>query len=235
MVGTDHSTAGFKMQYPKVVDENTTLDLVLSGKSITRYGDGEFRLAMGGAANVSQVNHPKLQQELQEILIAKQNHCLVAIPDMNPESPKWWFWGKYVNKYPRMLRPGATYYSQFITRPDSAPAIDVPEFYDRMENLWRDQEVVLIRGSDRSLVEDKGPMQLAKKTHPIICSRRDAYADIDHVERAVLALDVKRVLLCAGAMATVLAYRLSQHGYHAVDLGHIGYLWRLYDNRKHSV
>jgi hypothetical protein len=219
-------------QYPRVVNENDTLDAVLGGKSLTRYGDGEFRLAMGGAKNISQINHPKLREELCEILTTKQKHCLVAIPDMNPESPKWWFWSKYQNKYPRMLRPGMTYYSQFITRPDSAPHIDTPQFYDRMENLWRDQEVVLVRGSERSLVEDRGPMMLARRVYPVLCARRDAYAQIDEIERTVLALNTNRVLLCAGAMATVLTYRLAQQGLHAIDLGHIGYLWRFYASRK---
>lgn len=219
-------------EYPRVVNENDTLDAVLSGKSLTRYGDGEFRLAMGGSKNVSQVNHPDLRRELVEILATPQNFCLVAIPDMNPQSPKWWFWGKYQHSYPRMLNDRVTYYSQFITRPDSAPLIDVPEFYDRMERLWRDEEVVLVRGSERSLVEGKGTMQLARKVHPVLCSRRDAYAEIDRVERDVLALNVNRVLLCAGAMATVLTYRLAKRGLHAIDLGHIGYLWRLYATRN---
>lgn len=221
-------------EYPRVVNENDTLDAVLSGKSITRYGDGEFRLAMGGTKNVSQIAHPRLREELCEILVTPQKFCLVAIPDMNDKSPKWWFWSKYQNKYPRMLHPKMTYYSQFITRPDSAPGIDVPEFYDRMEKLWMGQEVVLVRGSERSLVEGRGTMALATKVHPVLCARRDAYQEIDRVERDVLALNTKRVLLCAGAMATVLTYRLAKKGLHAIDLGHIGYLWRLYANRKQN-
>lgn len=224
------------MKYPSVVGEWETLDVVLSGKSLTRYGDGEFRLAMGGAQNVSQVNSPALQKELARILVTPQTFCLIGIPDMNPESPKWWFWKKYPNKYPRMLNPQMTYYSQFITRPDSAPAIDVPAFYDKMETLWREQDVVLVRGSDRSLVEGCGTMRCAKSVHTVMCARRDAYADINQVERQVMDVcathGVKRVLLCAGAMATVLAYRLARHGLHAIDLGHIGYLWRLYERRS---
>jgi hypothetical protein len=218
--------------YPKVVDERQTLEAVLRGKSITRFGDGEFRLAMGGEKNISQINHPKLRRELCEILVTPQEFCLVAIPDMNPKSPKWWFWGKYERKYPRMLSNQLTYYSQFITRPDSAPDIDVPDFYDRMEDLWRDQEVVLVRGSERSLVEGRAPMLSARAVHTVLCARRDAYTDIDAIERQVLALNVNRVLLCAGAMATVLTYRLARRGLHAIDLGHIGYLWRLYERKK---
>ena len=218
--------------YPKVVGEDETLDLVLAGRSITRYGDGEFRLAMGGTKNVSQIAHPRLRRELTEILVTPQEHCLVAIPVMDKTSPKWWFWGKYEHKYPKMLDARMTYYSQFITRPDSAPHIDRPDFYSRMEALWQGQEVILVRGSERSLVEGKGTMQLAKKVYPVLCARRDAYAEIDRVEAEVRGLGVKRVLLCAGAMATVLTYRLAKSGFHAIDLGHIGYLWRYYDRHN---
>jgi hypothetical protein len=159
---------------------------------------------------------------------------MIAIPDMNPKSPKWWFWKKYQHSYPKMLNDQITYYSQFITRPDSAPLIDVPEFYTRMENLWRDQDVVLVRGSERSLVEGRGTMLCAKTVIPVLCARRDAYAEIDRVEKEVLATGLNRVLLCAGAMATVLTYRLARRGLHAIDLGHIGYLWRYYDRHNRS-
>lgn len=219
-------------QYPQVVGEWPTLELVLGGQSITRYGDGEFRLAMGGTKNISQIAHPTLRQELCDILVTKQKFCLVAIPVMDPTSPKWWFWSKYETKYPRMLEKKVTYYSQFITRPDSAPHIDVPEFYEKLESLWRGQEVVLVRGSERSLVESRGPMSSAKRTHPVLCARRDAYAEIDRCEAEIERLGVKKVLLCAGAMATVLTYRLAKKGFHAVDLGHIGYLWNYYARNK---
>lgn len=220
------------MNYPVVVDEWKTLDAILSGKSLTRYGDGEFRLAMGGAKNVSQVNHPQLQKDLKRILVTPQNFCLIGVPVMDKTSPKWWFWQKYEHVYPKHMNPAMTYYSQFVTRPDSAPKIDVPAFYDRLETLWSGQEVVLVRGSERSLVEGKGPMLSAKRVHTVMCARRDAYAEIDRVERDVLATKVNRVLLCAGAMATVLTYRLARKGIHAVDLGHIGFCWRLYQKKR---
>lgn len=219
--------------YPKVVDEFDTLDAVVRGKSITRFGDGEFRLAMGGAS-VSQVQDPKLRRELVHILSMPQEFCLVAIPNMNEKYPKWGSWKKYVNKYPRLLTNQLTYYSSFITRPDSASVIDVPRFYDCVESLWSGQEVVLVRGSERSFVEGRGPMASAKNIYPIHCERRDAYTDIDKIEKIIVGLKVNRVLLCAGAMATVLAYRLARQGHHAVDLGHIGYLWRFYASKKRA-
>lgn len=220
------------MKYPDVVDEWETMAAVVAGKSIARFGDGEFRLAMGGRENVSQTNHPTLRQELLHILQTPQEFCLVAIPRMDPEGAKWWYWQKYIESYPRVLSDRVKYYSAFISRPDSAKHIDVPTYYDLVERLWLGREVVLVRGTERSLVESKGPMQLAARTHTIFCPKRDAYADIDRVESEVLSLGVNRVLISAGAMATALAYRLARKGLHAIDIGHIGYGWRDHARRR---
>lgn len=220
------------MKYPDVVGEWETMEAVLAGNSISRFGDGEFRLAFGKPENVTQTNTPELQQELRHILQTPQKFCLVAIPRMDPEGAKWWYWQKYIESYPRILSDRIRYYSAFISRPDSAKHIDVPAYYDLIERLWVGQEVVLVRGTERSLVEAKGPMQLAARTHTVLCSKRDAYTDIDRAEREVVSLGVKRVLISAGAMATALAYRLARKGFHAVDLGHIGYGWRDHARRR---
>lgn len=226
------------MQYPQVINEEKTLSALLLGASIARFGDGEFRIALGGRQNVSQVTAPRLREELCEILVNKQSKCLIAIPTMDPNGPKWGSWKKYENNYPRLLSSKKTYYSSFITRPDSAPAIDYPGFYDHVEALWADKDIILVRGSERSFVEGRASMLAAKSVMPVLCSRRDAYSEIDRVERDVMDLvnstGCRIVILCAGAMATVLAYRLSKHNIQAMDLGHMGYLWRYYQSKKQA-
>lgn len=139
--------------YPSVVGERETLELLVAGKSISRFGDGEFRLAAGGFQNVSQVNNPSLQRELKQILVTKQDHCLVAVPTMDERSPNWGSWQKYIGKYPKLMSEELTYYSAMISRPEQAPWIDTADYYDRMEDLWRDKYVVLVRGSERSFQE----------------------------------------------------------------------------------
>jgi hypothetical protein len=220
--------------YPKVIGAQKTLEAVLAGKSLTRYGDGEFRLAAGGVSNVSQTNDPKLQRELKHILLIPQSFCLVGVPDMDPHLIKYERWKKYKTSYPRLMNQSTQYYSAFISRPDSDQTIDVPEFYDRLEDIWRDREVVLVRGSERSLVEGKGPMLSAARTHPVLCDRRDAYAQIDDLEQACIDSPFARVILCAGPAATCLAWRLSPKK-HAIDLGHVGMFWRAYENRKSAL
>ena len=89
-----------------------------------------------------------------------------------------------------------------------------------MISLWRDKDVILVIGSPRSLTEQR--IKEAKSVKVILTERRDAYIDINRLEKEILALPQKTVLLCVGATATCLAYRLSRQGKHAIDLGHIG-------------
>ncbi len=115
------------------------------------------------------------------------------------------------------------YGSSFITRPDSAPWIDEPAYWQRVIDLWRGRDVVLVRGSSKSLC--RADLGLARSVDEIVVSRQHAWADYATLMTR-LASEERRVLLCLGATATVLAYDLAALGVHALDLGHIGMFLR---------
>lgn len=211
-------------KYPNVRSEEETLARVLAGASIARYGDGEFKIAAGNGC-VSQIPDKALTAELREILCKGNTRCIVGIPRLDPRSPKIENWKKYEFKYPRFLTNNIEYYSAFITRPDSAPWIYTPGFYEKIESLWRSEPVVLVSGSDRSLTKEFLYEKGARTVYHVTCARRDAYAEIDKLMEDILSINVRRVLLCCGPTATCLASRLSNAGRHAVDLGHIGMFW----------
>ena len=211
------------MNYPKVLSETETLSLLHQGRSIARYGDGELKLIHGGNC-ISQVKDQKLAKELAHIL-KNPGPCLVAIPNIAAiKTAKDYFWRSY-NKSPwiEMYDPQIVYGSAFVTRPDSAPWIDTPEFWSSVTDLWRGRDVVLVKGSERSLRVDMMPE--ANLIIEVPTAYRDAYAEIDSLF-AKLKNETRRVLLCCGATATVLAWRLAQVGVHALDLGHIGMTMR---------
>ncbi len=212
-----------KHGYPAVRSEEATLDAVLAGKSIARYGDGEFKI-VGGAGCVSQIADKKLAAEMAYILRAESSRCLVGIPNLDPRSPKIANWRKYEQHYPKWLSPTKTYYSAFITRPDSAPWIYNETYYGKMASLWRDKEVTLVSGSARSLTPEFMKLTGAAHVMHVQCARRDAYADIDSIEAAIRSTGCQTVILCCGPTATCLAWRLHTD-YHAIDLGHIGMFW----------
>lgn len=211
------------MKYPRVMSERDTLEAAFNGMSLARYGDGELKIARGADAK-SQRYDPVLANRLRAILAAPSSMCLACIPNAEAATPKAEFWHGYREaKYTRMYVGPRPYGSSFITRPDSAPWIDKPEYWQRVIDLWRGQRVVLVRGSSKSLCA--ADLTAAEDVDEIIASRQHAFADYASLMRR-LATERRRILLCLGATATVLAFDLAQLGGQAIDLGHVGMFLR---------
>lgn len=212
-----------RTRYPTVIGEAETLEAAHRGLNLARYGDGELKLARGADAK-SQIGDPKLAQRLLAILRAKSSKCLVCIPNVESSTPKADFWRQYgEDRYARLYNSKRAYGSAFITRPDSAPWIDCAQYWARVVDLWRGREVVLVRGSSKSLTA--GDLKHAAAVEEIIGPRQHAFAAYPELMNR-LAGEKRRVLLCLGATATVLAYDLAELGVHAIDLGHVGMFLR---------
>lgn len=214
------------MSYPKVIDEWKTLEKVLEGHSIARYGDGELKLMLGRRC-VSQIASDEIKAELREI-IAGKTAALVGIPTVNPKSPKHHIWEALQSKFEPFLKGKKIYYSSFITRPDSAPWLGVPEYFDKIESLWKNQRVTFVGNGVRSLTPKFLMDTGAQHVDWVECSYAHSYPQIAELYRKAREFPNERVLLCAGPTATCLAERLAWVGRHAVDLGHIGMFWRRY-------
>ncbi len=171
---------------------------------------------MGGAA-ISQKADRELARELGHIL-ENYEGCIVGIPRFDA-TPNKATWDKYrAAPFDRLFRQDL-YGSSFITRPDNAPWIDTPEYWSKVRELWRDRDICLVVGNDKSLT----PTLLAgaRVCRRIEAPERDAYSQIDMIEIAIGDF-TGTVILCLGATATVLAARLAHRGIHALDLGHMG-------------
>lgn len=209
------------LSYPNVTGELETMRLVVSGRSIARYGDGEFKLASHNAPIKSQAADLKLSARLREILI-DSGQCMIGIPNIRSDTPKVEFWGKHM-RHCRLLadRP---YVSSFITRPDSAPWINTPEYWDLVQSLWVGQDVTVVRGSGKSLA----PADLigAREITDVLCRKQHAWQDYEEILDRVGT--PKRALVCLGPTATVLCHDLCKKGVHAIDGGHWAIFLRKY-------
>lgn len=217
--------------YPEVLSEAMTLSMALDGMSISRFGDGELKLAYGRDC-VSQRASPKLQAELRVILANDTGKALTCIPTLNPESPKFSNWKALSGRFIPLLGELKIFGSAFITRPDSAPWINTPSFFDSVEMLWRGKQLTFVGNEKRSLTSDFLLAHGARAVDLVQCSYRDSYESISDLQNAIERIGNKLVLMCAGATATCLAERLATKGFHAVDLGHIGMFWRRYKETK---
>jgi hypothetical protein len=227
------------VKYPQIISEETTLGLMLAGNSISRFGDGELRCAIGGACT-SQRNDSKLASELKAVLLdSTTDRFMVGLPNTfdGRGAPRKESWAKYTEpQFTNLLRKGV-FHSSFITRPDNAPWIDTPKYWADVRKLWADQDVILVAGEakDGSGAERKSlnadMIQAECRSFSLVIGpRQHAYEKIDELEwqitRLAGATPGARVLLCLGTCATVLAWRLAKRGIHALDVGHIGMFLR---------
>lgn len=201
--------------WPMVRDEDETLNLVLGGRSIARFGDGEINL-MFGRKCITQPPSVRLACRLKQILDEPGN-CLIGIPHMR--GPKSFWKRNYDNPETRgLFQLNHTYGSAFITRPDSAPWIDRPDYWEKVRSLWRGRRVTLVRGSEKSLTREAIPE--AGRVHEIVAHCKDAFNNYGRILAAIGESEI--VLLCLGPTATILAHDLTKRGQWAVDLGHVG-------------
>lgn len=200
-----------------VMTEDETIEACRT-QSIARFGDGELRVAIGGACS-SQRKNDALARELRHILRNQTSGLLVGIPNFE-NNAKRANWDKYRGPaFARHFRDGSTYASAFITRPDSAPWIDRPEYWGKVRDLWHDRDVVLVVGDRKSLTPEM--LEGAASVRVVEGPRQHAYDEVDAIEEQI-GTPSGLVVMCLGCTATALAARLHTKGVHALDLGHIG-------------
>lgn len=206
-------------QWPKILDEDQTLDAAIGGVSLARFGDGEINLMVGGRC-VTQQRSKAIAIALTNVIKEPVPGLLVCLPTM--KGPKADFWKQYDKPAFHKLFPGKRYGSAFVTRPDSAPGINRKDYWQKLRRLWAGKHVTLVRGSGKSLTADM--LYDAAAVHEVVVPKRNAF---EHYE--LIAGQIghpKRVLLCCGPTATILAHDLTRQGVHAVDLGHVGMFLR---------
>ena len=205
--------------YPAVVGEFATVRRLLEGYSIARFGDGELKMAYG-QGYVRQPGSVKLMAELLSVLQHPTDKCIVGIPTMDQEGPKYANWTRHIRRFTPILKDTVQYYSAFITRPDSAPWINTREYAKLVEELWKGKKAVV-------MCERKGSMHravrfAAQKAIHVECPRHKAFDEIDRLFDAIRSHNPDIAVLSAGPCATCLADRLSASGIQAIDLGSAG-------------
>jgi len=201
--------------YPIVLGEFETLRIALSGRSLSRVGEGELRIATGIRIK-SQCYDDRLATEMRGVLAYKSPNCLVCLPRIWAGMPAEKFWRKFERHHYSRLYRLPEYGSAFVSRPDMVNTIDCPEYWDMCAQLWRNLDVVLVSRS-RKVVD----LASAASVRFVECPSVDAYAKIDKIEEEI-GKPSGPIIIALGATATVLAVRLSKRNLYALDIGHLG-------------
>lgn len=209
------------MHYPKVHDEFETLKLLLAGKSIARFGDGEMKLITGGA-QIREPANKDLGRELKLVLNYPHENCLVGIPTLNPKGPKYPNWKKHANRFAQLINPKMEYYSAFISRPDSAPWISTREYAEQVVSLWKDKRVVAVcEDTSKFFTLVNQTARVGDMWH-VPCPHTQTFAKSEEIMSAAVSARPDIVLLSCGPAATVMANKLCGLGIQALDLGSMG-------------
>ncbi len=218
--------------YPKVksIDETITY-LVNEQKSISRFGDGEFFLALYRSIGFQKKDR-QLQLKLIEILKNENENCIVGLPELRKDRltsfwKQFWFENLFFLNY--LTNNKSTYYNQSISR----------EFtLDQMNNFmkcWENRNVIFITGKGSRFDTNHELFKNIKSASTLYSLPTNAWTDYENLKSAVLTeAEIKDnpLVICAlGPTATVLAYELSQQGIQCFDIGHIN---NVYDKIKYG-
>lgn len=184
---------------------------------------------MEGGNQVRESANPVLAKELRQIVAGKnKEHCLIAIPTMDPKGSKYrtiepstgkavgWF--RHKERFCKHLSPDVEYWSALITRPDCGSWMLTPDYAKAVQSIWLGKKVAVIASEGSKVLR---AVQFTQEALSIPCPSRLAYAEINELEQKALRSGCEIVLISAGVTATCLANRLSPR-IQAVDIGSIG-------------
>lgn len=208
------------MRYPtSIAGEFDTITRVAAGASLARFGDGELKM-MFGKSYVRQAGSLAIATELFNVLNHPAESCLIGIPTLDPNGPKYENWTRHVERFERVIQRPGPFYSAFVTRPDSAPWIETQAYLDIVLSVWRGKRAAIVCEPTNKLLPVL--QRTAMAVEHIACPSHESYPLIAKFERAILQAKPQIAVLCCGVTATCLANRLAGHGLHALDFGSAG-------------
>lgn len=216
---------------PEILSVKESAQYILKeGKSLVRFGDGEFKI-MTGDVTIFQKKNKILTKRLNEIFDSNDKNVIIGIPyfcfhSMNNVIPYdnkmskrflYDFCGKNIDWIINRIQKNRTYIEACIFSMEN-----IKDSCEIMRDLWRDKDITIISG-DRVFKDIKyNVFDCAKSIEYINAPTVDAFEKYDEILKEAKKIDKNRIVcIILGPTATVLAYDLAQEGYQALDLGHI--------------
>lgn len=239
------TNGGFSVRIPTMRTVDETLDKILQGRcSISRFGDGEFRIMEGGRINF-QACSPKLALRLREVIASDIPNLLIGLPpcfgvldDYLP--PVSDFWIKWMSRKREMvysyLDMNRVYNDAFFTRvyiqnhKTDEHYKKSGDRFEKIKKMWAGRDTVICEGEGTRFGMFNDLLDDATSISRILCPARNAFDKYDEILSAFNDVSTDKLILIAlGPTATVLTYDLCNRGHQAIDIGQLDldYEWFL--------
>lgn len=237
-------TRNLRKGFPKyrVITIEDTIEKIIKNKiSISRFGDGEFRLTLPDYTLVFQDGGEVIRKRLQEVLRSEIKNHLVCLPFesfRNFDIPTKYWWYKFLNVYGDRIKPfmptnkiyGNTFISRYYIGLSNKSEKRITKIVSHLKKIWEQQEILIIEGKYSRLGVGNDLFDNAKSLQRIVCPPKNAFENYDEIlETAKKYGEDKLILLALGPTATIMSYDLAKEGFWALDVGHIDieYMWFL--------
>lgn len=226
--------------------EETLNELIDNGKSIARFGDGEFSQIVKLDRHKFQKLDDRLGKRLKEVLYSHHPNMLIAIAnnygtlqqftEAASDAVRIYMTnGGTREQHMELLEHDRVYYDAYVSRPYvmyEDHKTDAPrKRFERLKDLWRGRSVIIVEGAQTRMGTGNDLLEGAGEIKRILApatSSFDRYDDILDAARKYAKRDTL-FLIALGPAAGVLAYDLTVEGYQAIDIGHLDleYEWFL--------
>ncbi|MCL1665344.1 SP_1767 family glycosyltransferase [Elizabethkingia ursingii] len=223
--------------FPKVYSKEETLERVIkSGKSVARFGDGEFHLISHTEKLGFQDINRDLSNKLLEVLISNNDNCLICIPEGLYTVKRFnahgrFFWKQFIvfhfKKYLKYFKYDVIYDNSFITRPymDYSDKTKAGGYFLKLKELWNNKNILIVEGDMSRLGVGNDLFNNTKSISRILTLSKNAFSVyeklLNKIKEEIVERKFDMVLIALGPTVTVLAYDLSNEGVQAIDIGHI--------------
>lgn len=214
----------------KLLPAQETIDYVChNGKSVIRFGDGEFNIILGGNVHYQEYDL-KLQEELIRIIkeYNEDSPYLLCVPYRYFSKSNLVLnrrvliscWSTPKQMFKKYFKRGIPYGDAFVFSKNNSRS--------NYQKMWENYKaIILVHNNDKYLEET---FNLEKqKGYFVKVPLKNSYEIIDDIECEIERLfqenDLPKnntaVLISAGPTAKALVYRLSIKGYKLIDCGHV--------------
>lgn len=226
--------------------EETIEEIIHGGKSIARFGDGEFSQIVKKVRQKFQRLDDKLGIRLEEVLHSHHPNPLIAIAnnygtlqahtDFAADAIRFYMVaGETRRQHMQMLERDRVYYDAYVLRPYvmyKDNMTDAPRRrFEQLKKIWENRAVILVEGAQTRAGVGNDLFDGAREVRRILAPATSSFDRYDDILRAALkhAEDDTLFLIAMGPSAGVLAYDLTVEGYQALDIGHLDleYEWFL--------